>query len=168
MTIIKSNIPGFENYYVTPDGKVFNLNTGLCLKFRKHPHGYFRVCLYGNKKPKMKLVHRLVAGTYIPNPNNLPCVMHLDDNPTNNSISNLRWATHQENMKDRNSKGRQAKGKRHGSFGKFGETHNCSKLSNSQRKEICNKYSTGNYRYRELSSEYGVSQRQIGNIVKTF
>ncbi len=164
----KSNILGFENYHITRSGEILNLVTGLLLKQQEQANGYLRVGLHSDGKQKKKLVHRLVAEAYLPNLNNLPCVMHLDDNPKNNHVSNLKWCTHQENMKDRNSKGRQAKGKRHGSFGKFGETHNCSKLSNSQRKEICNKYSTGNYRYRELSSEYGVSQRQIGNIVKTF
>ncbi|PXV62627.1 HNH endonuclease [Dysgonomonas alginatilytica] len=168
MTTIKSNIPGFDNYYVTLDGKVFNLNTGKYLKPQKHPRGYLRVCLYADLKPKMESIHRIVAKAYLSNPNNLPCVMHLDDNPKNNHVSNLRWATHQENMADRDSKDRQAKGELHGHYGKYGEKHNASKLSDTERKEICKKYSTGNYRYRELSAEYGVSQRQIGNIVKTF
>ncbi len=168
MTTIKSNILDFENYHVTQSGKIFNLVTGLVLKQQTLSNGYLRVGLHSHGKQKKKSVHRLVAEAYIPNPNNLPCVMHLDDNPRNNHSSNLRWATHQENIKDRDSKGRQAKGERSGHFGHFGEKHNRSKLSDAQRKEISNKYSTGNYRYKELSSEYGVSQRQIGNIVKTF
>lgn len=168
MTKIKSNIPDFDNYHVTADGRVFNVNTGLYLSPYKHPNGYLLLCLYVDGKKKLMSVHRLVAIAYLPNPKDLPCVMHLDDNKENNNVSNLRWATHQENMADRDSKNRQAKGERSGHFGHFGEKHNRSKLSDAQRKEICQKYSTGNYKYRKLSAEYGVSMRQIGCIVNQF
>lgn len=46
------------------------------------------------------LVHRLVATHFIPNPNNLPLVRHLDTDKTNNHVSNLAWGTHSDNMKD--------------------------------------------------------------------
>lgn len=46
-------------------------------------------------------VHRLVAETFIPNPENKPEVDHIDRNPNNNSVSNLRWVTVQENNNNR-------------------------------------------------------------------
>lgn len=58
------------------------------------PDGYYRVHI----RHKMYKVHRLVAETFIPNPDNKPLVDHIDRNPSNNDVSNLRWATHQENM----------------------------------------------------------------------
>ena len=55
--------------------------------------------LYKNKKRKAFLVHRLIALTYIPNPENKPDINHLDGNPLNNNVSNLEWCTKTENMK---------------------------------------------------------------------
>lgn len=60
--------------------------------------GYNRVCLRKNGTPKVVHLHRLVAAAYIPNPNNKPCINHIDGNPNNNHISNLEWCTHAENM----------------------------------------------------------------------
>jgi hypothetical protein len=51
--------------------------------------------------PAYPLVHRLVAQTWIPNPDNLPEINHIDGNPQNNHISNLEWCTHQQNHQHR-------------------------------------------------------------------
>ena len=63
----------------------------------KNKKGYPTVQLgRGNRK----LVNRLVAKAFIPNPNNIPIVRHLDDNPSNNHVSNLAWGTQVDNMQD--------------------------------------------------------------------
>lgn len=54
---------------------------------------YTRVYLAKDGKKFPRLTHRLVAETYIPNPDNLPVVNHLDGNPGNNHVSNLEWCT---------------------------------------------------------------------------
>ena len=56
-------------------------------------HGYRKIG-YNHKN---YLVHRLVAETFIPNPENKPFIDHIDRNPLNNDVSNLRWATVKEN-----------------------------------------------------------------------
>ena len=50
-------------------------------------------------------IHRLVALAFIPNPEMLPCVLHWDDDPTNNKVGNLRWGTLRENNLDRERNG---------------------------------------------------------------
>lgn len=49
-------------------------------------------------KSRNYLVHRLVAGAFIDNPNNLPEINHKDENPLNNVVFNLEWCTHKYNM----------------------------------------------------------------------
>lgn len=58
---------------------------------------YYIVSLCKNKKIYKKLVHRIVAETFIPNPENKPVVDHIDTDPSNNFVTNLRWATAKEN-----------------------------------------------------------------------
>jgi len=59
------------------------------------------VSLYKNNNEKKLSIHKLVALTYIPNPENKYSVDHIDRNKTNNHISNLRWATFSEQMTNR-------------------------------------------------------------------
>ena len=99
------DINEFVGYQVSNYGNVrsfINNRHGVCdgwhiLKPQKNQRGYLTVCLgRGNRR----LVSRLVAEAFIPNPNNLPLVRHLDDNPLNNHIDNLAWGTQVDNMQD--------------------------------------------------------------------
>ena len=70
---------------------------GQFLKTHKDEDGYERINLQtDNRKSKRFGVHRLVACAFISNPENKPTVNHIDGNKQNNHVSNLEWATHQE------------------------------------------------------------------------
>lgn len=70
---------------------------GKLLKVEQMGDGYKRIVLMKNSKKKRYMCHRLVAETFIENPNNLPYVNHLDGNRGNNITTNLEWCTKEEN-----------------------------------------------------------------------
>lgn len=96
-------IKDFPDYIITDTGEVFSCNYHRCGKakiIKQHLRGkYLCVRLYKNKLSYNKLVHRLVAETFIPNPENKEQVNHIDGNKLNNNLSNLEWSTRSENMK---------------------------------------------------------------------
>jgi hypothetical protein len=90
-------IKGFEDYLVSEDGRIYNkLRKTLCT-ISTNFGGYKYVQLSGCNGRKRFRIHRLVALTYLENPNNLPLVNHLDNDPTNNHVSNLEWCTYSRN-----------------------------------------------------------------------
>lgn len=90
---MEKQIAGFEDYTINVDGSIYSKHRKRFLKPCKGSHGYFKINLMKDKKSCNKLVHRLVALTFIPNPNNLPDVNHIDGNKENYGISNLEWCT---------------------------------------------------------------------------
>ena len=90
-------IDGFEKYEVSNLGKVRNIKSGRVLKPRLQNNGYLMLCLYKNNKQKNLLLHRIVATAFIDNPEGKPQVNHIDENKTNNDLSNLEWCTAREN-----------------------------------------------------------------------
>lgn len=93
-------IAGFPNYAVSNKGRVMNLKTGKVLKYAINGMGYpFVILCKANSKPKNIKVHRLVALAFIPNPDNLTQVNHIDEVKTNNDVSNLEWVTPSENVR---------------------------------------------------------------------
>lgn len=93
------DIPGFPHYQITEDGKVWSKYRNRFIiptKIDKH-HEYKRIGLNENGKTTRMAIHKLVALVFIPNPNNLPYVDHIDRDKSNNSISNLRWVSQSQN-----------------------------------------------------------------------
>ena len=91
-------IKEYPNYSINAKGECKNNTTGRKLTPRSAGKGYRVYGLRKNGKPLNHYVHRLVAEHFIPNPNNLPFVDHIDGNKTNNSIENLRWVTNYQNL----------------------------------------------------------------------
>jgi hypothetical protein len=101
------DIPDYEGtHQVSNFGRVKGLNRKVigrhgCLRTIKErilKLGYNRgYCSFSLKKNKSMLVHRAVAMAFLPNPENKPCVNHIDGNPSNNNLNNLEWCTYSEN-----------------------------------------------------------------------
>lgn len=93
------NIEGFEGYFVTEDGKVFSSKKDSWKEItRSVQRKYWAVKLWVNGAVKHIHVHRLLAVTYIDNPENKPFVNHKDGDKLNCCVSNLEWVTRQENV----------------------------------------------------------------------
>ena len=90
-------IEGFENYEVSNLGKVRNIKSGRTLKPKLNRGGYLMYGLYENNKQKYLYLHRILATAFIDNPEEKPCVNHIDENKLNNDLSNLEWCTVREN-----------------------------------------------------------------------
>lgn len=88
----------FPNYEVSDRGEVRNISRGAVLKTQLDICGYKVLQLYKNNKRWYKRVHRLVAESFVENPNNLPEVNHKDTDKTNNNDWNLEWVTQYENL----------------------------------------------------------------------
>ena len=105
---IWKDIEGYEGLYqVSNFGRVkslekidFSGHKRKCkiLKLALNRYGYVYLILSKNGNKKAYTVHRLVAETFIPNPNKLPFVNHKDENKSNNRVDNLEWCTHEYNI----------------------------------------------------------------------
>ena len=84
-----ANLKGYENIYkISCYGTIRNVKTHRILTPKYDKYGYLKVGLTKDGKQKYKFVHRLVAETFIPNPNNYPIVNHINGNKIDNHINN--------------------------------------------------------------------------------
>jgi len=126
---MRKEIEGYGGMYeIDHNGNVYthNLLKERILKTGLMTSGYKMVCLRKNKKAKCFSIHRLLAIYFIPNPNNLPQVNHIDGNKLNNSLDNLEWCSSSENIQHMYDLGLKTYKPLHYK-GKFGFEHNRSK-----------------------------------------
>ena len=114
MEEIWKDIPGYEKYYMastlgrikSKDRVIKTVLKGKEIKYIKRGRimtpclnsgKYLGLPINTDKLKKNENVHRLIAITFLPNPNNLPCVNHKDENKLNNCVDNLEWCTYQHN-----------------------------------------------------------------------
>lgn len=101
------SVVGYEDLYEVSDlgnvrsvphkGKNNRIYGGNLRKQGTNIWGYKHVVLNKDNKEKTKTVHRMVAEAFIPNPDNLPCINHKDEDKTNNRLENLEWCSYQYN-----------------------------------------------------------------------
>jgi hypothetical protein len=106
MRFIEKKMPEYPGYRITNTGRVISYKTGerVDKKYHLDKDGYCVVSLKCNGKSIKRRVHRLVAEAFIPNPNNLPTVNHMNEDKTNNRVDNLEWMSIQENCEYSQSK----------------------------------------------------------------
>ena len=94
-------IEGYDNYSVSNLGNVRNDKTGRILKSNPNSDGYLQVYLCKEGKKKIHSIHRLIGNAFIPNPDNLSDIDHINQVKTDNRIENLRWISSANNLRNR-------------------------------------------------------------------
>lgn len=150
----KVKIDNYE-YEVNELGEIFRIGNTTPKYQSVNRDGYKVVGLWKDNKSTAKTVHRLVALAFIPNPENKPCVNHIDGNKQNNHVSNLEWMTYSENTIHSFKNGLQIPLK--------GEDVSVALHTNEQVHEICKLMEQG-LRNIEITQNYGYSKSLLKNI----
>lgn len=105
---IWKDVVGYEGLYaISNTGKLKSydhlaanghFHRGMIITPVSTPDGYLRVGIYKNGKRKNVVIHRLVAEAFLPNPNNYTQINHIDEDKTNNCVTNLEWCTPYYNL----------------------------------------------------------------------
>ena len=90
--------PNNTNYLVDDEGFIYSKRFKKKLTPKANWDGYQRIQIWKDNKCHMIGWHRVIAETWIPNPENKPFVNHVDGNKQNNHPSNLEWCTQKENI----------------------------------------------------------------------
>jgi len=151
-------IKNYPKYMISNLGRVWSEYTKKYIKphLRSKDKGkaYLKVSLYNIDGTKTFSMHRLLAETFIPNPDNKCCINHKDGNKTNNHLANLEWVTYSENTQ-------------HASDTKLmlrGTDRLNSKLTNDKVIEIANLLQTSDLSFNSIGRIYGVDSGVIRDI----
>ena len=165
------DIKGYEGLYsACEEGKIWahpktdydksgRWKEGRYLKPTIMKNGYHVVTLYNNiEAPKKFLVHRLIAQTFIKNPKKLTTVNHKDFNKGNNSLTNLEWASFEENKAHASKFGVNNKGIKHGH----------AKLNDEKVREIRKLHEIDKISYMKLAHRFEVSGGTIQDLCERY
>lgn len=152
-------VKGHPDFKATKDGQIIG-KRGSPMKGHIDHCGYREVVLSENGKSKNYLVHRLIATTFIPNPDNLPQINHKDGNKLNCSVDNLEWCTRSENLLHAYANGLERK--------VFGEDHHAHKLTEEAVRYIKKVYVKRDKQFGAipLSEKFGVDRTTIIDVIR--
>jgi hypothetical protein len=156
-------IPGFPNYAVTRDGRVWSkpnqLHDGMWrIPVRCNKSGHFGVKLIGNRESVLRTLHSLVLESWVgPRPCGMVC-RHLNGIPSDNRLENLAWGTYSQNNKDTVTHGF------HVGFNS-GSRHPGSKLTDRDVRMVVYMWRTGIFSQAEIANIYGVGSRCVSKLV---
>lgn len=150
----------FPNYMVSATGHIKTVDynhtgTERMIKSFVNSYGYLSCNLMQNGIRKRKLIHRLVAEAFIPNPMNLPTVNHKDGNKLNNHVDNLEWMSIEDNTRDAHTQGlvRYVNGESH--YKAIIPTEEIVKIKSLLGRNI---------KGRDIAKQFGVSEKYISSI----
>ncbi|AYD82369.1 HNH homing endonuclease [Acinetobacter phage vB_AbaM_B09_Aci01-1] len=151
-------VVGYEDLFeISSLGRLLSKRSGRILKQHRHPQGYMNVSTrIGGRLGKNVCfkIHRVVAEAFLSNPDSKPTVNHIDGVKHNNILSNLEWATYQENSQHAVDTGLSVPVARV----EIRKVEDHGKLLED--------FKSGNYTHRELAVKYGVHHTTIGRIVR--
>lgn len=124
----------YYGYKVSEDGVVYSKATSKPMTPHLNGRGYLILGLRVDGRSVCKSLHRILAECYIPNPDRLSDVDHIDGDRLNNSLSNLRWVSHSDNIKHSYTLSNRSA---------TGERNSMAKLSDVEVHHICSKLSDG-------------------------
>jgi hypothetical protein len=155
-------IPGFEDRYaVSANGEIWSYVGHIPRKLKPDlVKGYHRVTLFDSNKRTRMPVHRIVALTYILNPENRPQVNHIDGNKINNAAINLEWMTSKENCAHALEEGLYKTA--------VGEQYNRSDLTDMEVLQIRSVWEENAHTQKELANMFSTTRSNINNIVNRY
>ena len=144
-----------KGYFASPSGNLYNRHGDLMV-------GAVDRCGYRHTVVNRhnRNIHRIIAETFIPNPENKLCVNHKDGNKLNNSVDNLEWCTHSENVKHAYDNKLEEK--------RCGEEHHAHKLTEDEVKYIKRVYVKRHSEYGAvaLANKFGVDRTTIHDVIR--
>jgi hypothetical protein len=155
------DVPTFSGRYEASEtGEIRHATTKHIRKQRINKFGYCQINISrndGTGKSNTVLVHKLIAETFIPNPDNLPEINHINGVKSDNRVENLEWCTRSENQIHAYKMGL--------SYVYHGEEHPKAKFTNEQAHQVKQMYNNG-ISQQKIADFFHVSQTTIGRILR--
>lgn len=143
-----TKIKGFENYIIYENGSIWSITNQRFIGANPTTTSkYLYVKLYKNGTVQYYSVHRLVALHFVPNPDCLPVVDHIDNGIYNNHYSNLQWCTQQQNI--------------HKSYSTMGPVRNFRKCELYHNNQLIRSFKSISSACRYASDKYNISRTSL-------
>jgi len=149
-----TEIKNYPNYVITDDGMVKSKITNKVLTGGLNESGYVCYTLKNKNGKRIERAHRLVADTFIENPNNEKIVNHINGIKTDNRVENLEWCSLLHNIQHAYE------------HELMPHKTNYKKLTDEDIKEIRNLYKSTDHTYFSLAKMYNLSYSYVGRIVR--